>query len=170
MAIAPKQLPFAPRPIPTELFSSWLLRVAAANLALRELLAGLEARYGRMLTDAPIDYSLPQAAIVAANPPTCGATGLCSLAVLPRGPRRYSGPGSSSAGSLSQPCAASPFSERRSTLSTLQLAPGSLRLMSVVYCRAARNSRALGWEHRWSDWLCSSSNASLGRLSGLPRA
>ena len=66
MAIAPKQLPFAPRPIPTEWFSSWLLRVAAANLvSLRELLAGWEARYGRMLTDAPIDYSLPQAAIVA---------------------------------------------------------------------------------------------------------
>ena len=30
-AIAPVRLPFAPRPISTELLSSWLLRVAAAN-------------------------------------------------------------------------------------------------------------------------------------------
>src|SRR6516165_3822000 len=158
MAIAPKQLPFAPRPIPTEWFSSWLLRVAAANLvSLRELLAGWEARYGRMLTDAPIDYSLPQAAIVA----------------------------------LSRFCRVAPDDMRALDLRQRvpYLNPALLlrfqnadRLcpryswhrvgyaLCPLYCRAARNSRALGLEHRWSDWLCSSSNASLGRLSGLPRA
>ena len=63
-AIAPARLPFAPRPISTELLSSWLLRVAAANcVELSELLQGLEYRYGRVLTNLPIDYSLPDAAV-----------------------------------------------------------------------------------------------------------
>jgi hypothetical protein len=45
---APAQLPLAPRPVSTELLSSWLLRVAAANLTtLRELLAGFEAQLSR---------------------------------------------------------------------------------------------------------------------------
>src|SRR6516225_351550 len=158
MAIAPKQLPFAPRPIPTEWFSSWLLRVAAANLvSLRELLAGWEARYGRMLTDAPIDYSLPQAAIVALSR-------FCRVA-----------PDDMRALDLRQrvpylnPALLLRFQNADLLCPRYSLHRVSLRLMSVVYCRAARNSRALGWEHRWSDWLCSSSNASLGRLSGLPR-
>jgi hypothetical protein len=64
--IAPRQLPFAPRPISTELLSSWLLRVAAANfIQLSELLAGFECRYGRVLTTVPIDYCLPDAALTA---------------------------------------------------------------------------------------------------------
>ena len=43
---APSQLPFAPKPFPRELFSSWLLRLAGANcVPLNELLSGLQARY-----------------------------------------------------------------------------------------------------------------------------
>jgi hypothetical protein len=65
-AIAPIQLPFAPRPISTELLSSWLLRVAAANLvSLWELLQGFEFRYGRVLTNVTVDYSLGDAAVAA---------------------------------------------------------------------------------------------------------
>lgn len=56
---APAQLPFAPRPIPAELFSSWLLRVAAANcIALRELLDGLESRYPATASSQSLDLSL----------------------------------------------------------------------------------------------------------------
>ena len=63
VAVAPARLPFTPRPIPTELVSSWLLRVAAANcVELSELLQGLASRYGRVLTNSPIDYGLPDAA------------------------------------------------------------------------------------------------------------
>ena len=62
-AVAPARLPFTPRPIPTELVSSWLLRVAAGNcVELSELLQGLASRYGRVLANSPIDYGLPDAA------------------------------------------------------------------------------------------------------------
>ena len=45
-AHAPLQLPFTPKPIRRELFSSWLLRLAFANcVSLEELLMGLQARY-----------------------------------------------------------------------------------------------------------------------------
>ena len=64
MTHAPAQLVLAPRPIPTELLSSWLLRVAAANLVtLQELLAGFEAHYGRVLSNTPIDYGIPEGAV-----------------------------------------------------------------------------------------------------------
>ncbi|MBV9611479.1 MAG: TniQ family protein, partial [Acidobacteriaceae bacterium] len=54
------------RPIESEMLSSWLLRVSAANhVALRELLQGLEFRYGPLLTNVPIDYALPEDAIAA---------------------------------------------------------------------------------------------------------
>ena len=50
----------------SELLSSWLLRVAAANLiSLRELRDGLESRYGPVLTNVPIDYGVPEAAVMA---------------------------------------------------------------------------------------------------------
>ena len=66
MAFAPKELPFAPRPIATEVLSSWLLRVAAANhVPLRDLLQGFASRYGPVLTNVPIDYALPEDAITA---------------------------------------------------------------------------------------------------------
>lgn len=66
MVVAPAKLPFAPRPYSTELLSSWLLRVAAANLvSLRELLPGFEGRYGTVLTNVPIDYAIPDAAVAA---------------------------------------------------------------------------------------------------------
>jgi TniQ len=46
VAQAPLQLPFAPKPFRGELFSSWLLRLAAANcVTLDELLAGFHASY-----------------------------------------------------------------------------------------------------------------------------
>ena len=64
--VAPAELPFAPRPYSTELLSSWLMRVAAANLvSLRELLDGFEERYGQVLTNVPIDYAIPEAAVAA---------------------------------------------------------------------------------------------------------
>jgi len=64
--IAPARLPFAPRPISPELLSSWLLRVAAANcIDLWDLLHGLECRYGGVLTNRPIDFGLPDAAVQA---------------------------------------------------------------------------------------------------------
>ena len=66
MVIAPAELPFAPRPYSTELLSSWLLRVAAANLvSLRELLEGFEGRYGPVLSNVPIDYAISDAAVTA---------------------------------------------------------------------------------------------------------
>src|SRR5258708_12450983 len=55
VAQAPLQLPFAPKPFRRELFSSWLLRVAAANcVTLDELLAGFQASY----PSAPYAFSL----------------------------------------------------------------------------------------------------------------
>jgi TniQ len=65
-AVAPTMLPFAPRPYSSELLSSWLLRVAAANLvSLRELLDGFQRRYGQILSNYPIDYGIPDAAVTA---------------------------------------------------------------------------------------------------------
>jgi len=62
----PAKLPFAPRPYSTELLSSWLLRVAAANMvSLRELLDGFESRYGEILSNDPIDYGIPHEAVAA---------------------------------------------------------------------------------------------------------
>lgn len=58
--VAPTQVPFAPRPIPEEMFSSWLLRVAAANgVTLQELLNGLKSVYPGLPRLSSIDYSLP---------------------------------------------------------------------------------------------------------------
>ncbi len=66
LMVAPAKLPFAPRPYSTELLSSWLLRVAAANLvSLQELLHGFESRYGRILSNDPIDYAIPDEAVAA---------------------------------------------------------------------------------------------------------
>lgn len=66
MRITPAELPFAPRPCAEELLSSWLLRVAAANLvSLRELLGGFRERYGDVLTNVPIDCDIPEAALKA---------------------------------------------------------------------------------------------------------
>ena len=59
-AASPDRLPFAPRPLPQELVSSWLMRVAAANfLSLQELLAGFASRYS-IDVDGNIDFSLPE--------------------------------------------------------------------------------------------------------------
>ena len=65
MVFAPRQLPFAPRPVLSELISSWLLRVAAANhVSLAELLHGFESQYpGLLLAGALIDFSLPTAVL-----------------------------------------------------------------------------------------------------------
>jgi hypothetical protein len=64
--VAPAELPFAPRPYSDELLSSWLLRVAAANLvSLHELLGGFEDHYGPVLTNTPIDYDVLDAAVTA---------------------------------------------------------------------------------------------------------
>jgi hypothetical protein len=64
--VAPAELPFAPRPYSDELLSSWLLRVAAANLvSLQELLDSFEDRYGRVLINVPIDYAISDTAISA---------------------------------------------------------------------------------------------------------
>ena len=63
---APAQLPIAPRPISTELLSSWLLRVAAANqLPFSEFLDAFESQYGSVLTNVPIDYAVPNDGVMA---------------------------------------------------------------------------------------------------------
>jgi len=52
---------FRSRPIPDELFSSWLLRVAAANcVTLQELLNGLNVVYPGMPSLVSIDFGLPR--------------------------------------------------------------------------------------------------------------
>src|SRR6267142_2265144 len=52
---APVRLPFTPKPLRTELFSSWWLRVAAANyVSARELLCGFRFRF----PDVPLPSSL----------------------------------------------------------------------------------------------------------------
>ena len=59
MTIAPAQLPLTPRPLPQELFSSWLLRVAAANCTpLNELLDGFDARYSCVPGLPSLDFGL----------------------------------------------------------------------------------------------------------------
>jgi hypothetical protein len=52
---APVRLPFTPKPLRTELLSSWWLRVAAANfVSARELLCGFHSRH----PDVPLPSSL----------------------------------------------------------------------------------------------------------------
>jgi TniQ protein len=64
--IAPGQLPFAPRPIRGEVLSSWLMRVAAANLVqLVDLLEALETHHGQVLASDLLDYSIPEKAVTA---------------------------------------------------------------------------------------------------------
>jgi hypothetical protein len=54
-ASAPSQLPFTPKPFRNELFSSWMLRVAAANfVSLSELMLGFQFSYPKV----PFPYSL----------------------------------------------------------------------------------------------------------------
>ena len=54
-ASAPSQLPFTPKPFRNELFSSWMLRVAAANfVSLDELMLGFQFNY----PEVPFPYSL----------------------------------------------------------------------------------------------------------------
>lgn len=73
--VAPTQVPFAPRPIPDELFSSWLLRVAAANcVSLREFLDGFEAVYPDMPRLVSIDFNLPR-------PFLCSISRFCRVSV-----------------------------------------------------------------------------------------
>jgi hypothetical protein len=64
---APAQLPLAPKPLPDELLSSWLLRLAAANaISLLELLDGLRWRYPHSLHPGQLlDYSVPEATLQA---------------------------------------------------------------------------------------------------------
>jgi hypothetical protein len=57
---APAQLPIAPRPVHSELFSSWIMRVAAGNcLSLSELLNAIEPNYPEVLSLQSLDFSLP---------------------------------------------------------------------------------------------------------------
>ena len=105
MMVAPAKLPFAPRPYSAELLSSWLLRVAAANLvSLRELLDGFESHYGQVLNNVPIDYSIPDAAVAA----------LAKFCRIP--PAKIRGARPSRAGTSSSPCLASPFPKHLAVL------------------------------------------------------
>lgn len=62
--VAPRQLPFAPKPMAMELLSSWLLRVAAANfISLSDLLRGFESQYGPALPSGLMEHSLSDAAV-----------------------------------------------------------------------------------------------------------
>jgi hypothetical protein len=57
---APPKVPFAPRPISDELFSSWLLRVAAANcVTLQEFLDGFYSVYPEVPLPRSLDFNLP---------------------------------------------------------------------------------------------------------------
>ena len=60
IAFVPEVLPIAPRPIPGELISSWLLRVSFANgLTLPQLIEAIETRFpGLSLRSAFIDDRL----------------------------------------------------------------------------------------------------------------
>jgi hypothetical protein len=60
IAFVPEALPIAPRPIPGELISSWLLRVSFANgLTLPQLIEAIETRFpGLSLRSAFIDDRL----------------------------------------------------------------------------------------------------------------
>jgi hypothetical protein len=57
---APAQLPIAPRPLQSELFSSWMLRVASANcISLLELLEAFELNYPEIPGLQSLDLCLP---------------------------------------------------------------------------------------------------------------
>ena len=59
-ACATAQLPIAPRPVHSELFSSWMLRVASGNcISLRELLEAVEPIYPEALAIRSLDLSIP---------------------------------------------------------------------------------------------------------------
>ena len=62
MTFAPAQLPLAPRPLPDELLSSWLMRTAAANaVSFKELVEVLEIRDPESLVPGQmLDYSVPE--------------------------------------------------------------------------------------------------------------
>lgn len=65
-AWAPARVPFAPKPLKDELFSSWLLRVAAANhVSARELLSGFNFQYPDIqlpvCLDSGLDFAFLQA-------------------------------------------------------------------------------------------------------------
>ena len=58
-ACAPARLPFAPKPLKMELFSSWLLRVAAANhVSARELLNGFSCLHQGIALPISLDSCL----------------------------------------------------------------------------------------------------------------
>jgi hypothetical protein len=58
-AHAPLELPFAPKPLRGELFSSWLLRLAAANcVSLDELLLGFQSSYPSAPCPVSLDLNL----------------------------------------------------------------------------------------------------------------
>jgi len=56
---APAQLPFVPRPLKTELFSSWLLRVAAENhVSVYELISGFTSVYPGIPLPCSLDRAI----------------------------------------------------------------------------------------------------------------
>ena len=155
VVVAPAELPFAPRPRSAELVSSWLMRVAAANLvSLRELLDGFEEQYGQVLTNVPIDYAIPDAAVAALSR-------FCRVA-----PEKDSDARSSSAHSAPQSCPATPLpsGSLASLVSPLQRTSGPLRLLPLVFGPPAGDSPSLGLERGLSDPLRGSSSTPVGRL------
>ncbi len=61
-ASAPSQLPFAPRPFPNELFSSWMLRIADANcISLQELMFGFRSCHPDVLCPNTLDWGFSTA-------------------------------------------------------------------------------------------------------------
>jgi len=56
---APAQLPFVPRPLKIELFSSWLLRVAAGNhVSVYELISGFTSVYPGIALPCSLDRAI----------------------------------------------------------------------------------------------------------------
>lgn len=158
-AYAPAQLPLAPRPIATELFSSWLLRVASANqVSLQELLAGFASRYGPVFANDPIDYGVPEAAVVA-------LARFCRVA-----PEKIRMLDLRQAGSHPYTLHVSPFSPQCSSAPAVRGAPARLCLLPVMHRRSVSDSRSVGMELVLPRTVYCSRSAPSGRLSVVWRS
>ena len=92
--VAPAQLSIAPRPLPDEVLSSWLLRTAAANAtSLAELLDGLHLHYpDAQIYGGMLDYSIPEVTLRALSHFTrVPLSKLCKLDLSVRIPHLNSG-------------------------------------------------------------------------------
>lgn len=147
LTFAPARLPFAPRPIPTELFSSWLLRVAPRirYLSTSCWMASSLAIQG---------YSLP------VNRSTLSSVDFASsiFTLLPSAVRGAS-PSRSLPADASTPAGPTPsLFQHRPVLPPTALSASSLCLLSALHLRA-RCTRAMGLVLCVPNPVCRSSHA-----------